>query len=163
MPTCQKLAFRGKLSQRLSPVIRLSPSFVANKHHSFTFVSTFSVVVVDLPTDCILSFLFPAENDVLVPVFPSQQMSSSWTSSWFLSSLIIWRDGHKYLCHKYWNRKSLLATRLSSQSTRSEAEVIAQKLFTRPPGQSPLRMCSKPSSPRQLSLNLIQLFVRSYL
>ena len=35
----------------------------------FTFVFTFSVVVVDLPTDCILSFLFPAETDVLVPVF----------------------------------------------------------------------------------------------
>ena len=30
---------------------------------------TFSVVVVDLPTDCILSFLFPAKTDVLVPVF----------------------------------------------------------------------------------------------
>ena len=30
---------------------------------------TFSVVVVDLPTDCILSFLFHAETDVLVPVF----------------------------------------------------------------------------------------------
>ena len=30
---------------------------------------TFSVVVVDLPTDCILSFLFPAETDLLVPVF----------------------------------------------------------------------------------------------
>ena len=30
---------------------------------------TFSVVVVDLPIDCILSFLFPAETDVLVPVF----------------------------------------------------------------------------------------------
>ena len=30
---------------------------------------TFSVVVVDPPTDCILSFLFPAETDVLVPVF----------------------------------------------------------------------------------------------
>ena len=30
---------------------------------------TFSVVVVDLPTDCILSFLFSAETDVLVPVF----------------------------------------------------------------------------------------------
>ena len=28
---------------------------------------TFSVVV-DLPTDCILSFLFPVETDVLVPV-----------------------------------------------------------------------------------------------
>ena len=44
-------------------------NFVANEHHSFTFVFTFSVVVVDLPTDCILSFLFPAETDVLVPVF----------------------------------------------------------------------------------------------
>ena len=47
--------------------------FVANGHYSFTFVLsfvfTFSVVVVDLPTDCILSFLFPAETDVLVPVF----------------------------------------------------------------------------------------------
>ena len=42
---------------------------VANEHHSFTFVFTFGVVVVDLPTDCILSFLFPAETDVLVPVF----------------------------------------------------------------------------------------------
>ena len=30
---------------------------------------TFSVVVVDLPTDCIFSFLFAAETDVLVPVF----------------------------------------------------------------------------------------------
>ena len=30
---------------------------------------TFTVVVVDLSTDCILSFLFPAETDVLVPVF----------------------------------------------------------------------------------------------
>ena len=44
-------------------------NFVANEHHSFTSVFTFSVVVVDLPTDCILSFLFPAETDVLVPVF----------------------------------------------------------------------------------------------
>ena len=45
-------------------------NFVANEHHSFiTFVLTFSVVVVDLPTDCILSFLFLAETDVLVPVF----------------------------------------------------------------------------------------------
>ena len=35
----------------------------------FTFAFTFSVVVVDLPTDCILSFLFPAATDVLVPVF----------------------------------------------------------------------------------------------
>ena len=30
---------------------------------------TFSVVVVALPTDCISSFLFAAEKDVLVPVF----------------------------------------------------------------------------------------------
>ena len=44
-------------------------NFVSNKHHSFTSVFTFSVVVVDLPTDCILTFLFPAETDVLVPVF----------------------------------------------------------------------------------------------
>ena len=43
--------------------------FVATEHHSFTFAFTFSVLVVDLPTDCILSFLFPAETDVLVPVF----------------------------------------------------------------------------------------------
>ena len=41
-----------------------------NKHHSFTLVFTFSVVVVlHLPTDGILSFLFPANTDVLVPVF----------------------------------------------------------------------------------------------
>ena len=38
-------------------------------NHSFTFVFTFSVVVIDLPTDCIFSFLFAAETDVLVPVF----------------------------------------------------------------------------------------------
>ena len=31
--------------------------------------TTFSVVVVNLPTDCILSFFSPAETDVLVPVF----------------------------------------------------------------------------------------------
>ena len=30
---------------------------------------TFSVVVFDLPTDCILSILFPTETDVLIPVF----------------------------------------------------------------------------------------------
>ena len=42
---------------------------IANVHHSFTFVFTFSFVVVDLPTDCILRFVFPAETDVLVPVF----------------------------------------------------------------------------------------------
>ena len=48
----------------------IAKNFVANEHHSFTFyfVFTLSVVVVDLPTDCILSFLFPAETDVLVPV-----------------------------------------------------------------------------------------------
>ena len=39
--------------------------FIANGHGSFTFV----FVVIDQPTDCILSFLFPAETDVLVPVF----------------------------------------------------------------------------------------------
>ena len=43
--------------------------FVGNGHYSFTFVFTFSVLVVDQPTDCILSFLFPAETDVLVLVF----------------------------------------------------------------------------------------------
>ena len=48
----------------------IAKNFFANEHHSFTFVFTFSVVVVvDLPTNCILSFLFPAETDVLVPVF----------------------------------------------------------------------------------------------
>ena len=47
----------------------IAEKFVANGHYSFTFVFTFSVVVVDLTTDCILSFLFPAETDVLVPVF----------------------------------------------------------------------------------------------
>ena len=47
----------------------IAKDFVANEHHGFTFVFTFSVVVVDLPTDCILSFLFPTETDVLVPVF----------------------------------------------------------------------------------------------
>ena len=33
-----------------------------------TCLFTFSVVVVDLPVDCILSFLFAAETDVVVPV-----------------------------------------------------------------------------------------------
>ena len=47
----------------------IAKNFVANERHSRTFVFTFIVVVVDLPTDCILSFLFPAETDVLVPVF----------------------------------------------------------------------------------------------
>ena len=51
----------------------IAKNFVANEHHSFTSVFTFSVVVVDLPTDRILTFLFPAETDVLVPVF------SQWT------------------------------------------------------------------------------------
>ena len=43
----------------------IAKNFVANEHHSFTFVFTFSVVVV---VD-ISSFLFPAETEVLVPVF----------------------------------------------------------------------------------------------
>ena len=47
----------------------IAKNFVVNEHHSFTFVFTFSGVVVDLPADCILSFLFPTETDVLVPVF----------------------------------------------------------------------------------------------
>ena len=47
----------------------IAKNFVGNEHHSFTSVFTFSVVVVDLPTDRILTFLFPAETDVLVPVF----------------------------------------------------------------------------------------------
>ena len=46
----------------------IAKNFVANEHHSFTSVVTFGVVV-DLPTDRILTFLFPAETDVLVPVF----------------------------------------------------------------------------------------------
>ena len=46
----------------------IAKNFVANEHHSLTFVFTFSVVV-DLPTDCILSFLFSSETDFLVPVF----------------------------------------------------------------------------------------------
>ena len=47
----------------------IAKNFVANEHHSFTSVFTFSVAVVDLPADRILTFLFPAETDVLVPVF----------------------------------------------------------------------------------------------
>ena len=47
----------------------IAKNFVANEHHSFTFVFIFSVLVVDLPTDGILSFLFAAETDVLVQVF----------------------------------------------------------------------------------------------
>ena len=39
-------------------------NFVANKHRSFTFIFTFIVVVVDLPTR-----FFPAETDVPVPIF----------------------------------------------------------------------------------------------
>jgi len=47
----------------------IAKNFVANERRSFTFVFTFSVVVVYLPTDRILTFLFPAETDVHVPVF----------------------------------------------------------------------------------------------
>ena len=46
----------------------IAKNFVATEHHSFTSVFTLSVVV-DLPTDRILTFLFPAETDVLIPVF----------------------------------------------------------------------------------------------
>ena len=31
----------------------IAKNFVATEHHSFTFVFTFSIVVIDLPTDCI--------------------------------------------------------------------------------------------------------------
>ena len=54
----------------------ITKNFVANEQHSFTFVFTFSVIVNDLQTDCILSFLFPAETDVLVPVFSLWQVTS---------------------------------------------------------------------------------------
>ena len=64
----------------------LRKSFVAKEHHSFTSMFTFSVVV-DLPTDCIFSF-FPPKLTFGFQFFPSQQKLSSWTSSWFLSSLI---------------------------------------------------------------------------
>ena len=47
----------------------IAKNFIVNEHHSFTFVFTFRDVVVDLPADCILSILFPAETDVLFPVF----------------------------------------------------------------------------------------------
>ena len=46
----------------------ISKNFVANEQHSFTSVFTFSVVVVDLPTDRILTFrrsrssLFPVNR-----------------------------------------------------------------------------------------------------
>ena len=61
-----------RLKKRRSCIVlkdAIAKNFVANEYRSFTFVFTFRVVVVDLPTDCILSFLFPAETDVLVPVF----------------------------------------------------------------------------------------------
>ena len=47
----------------------IAENFVANEHRSFRSVFIFNVVVVDQPNDCILTFLFPAETDVLVPVF----------------------------------------------------------------------------------------------
>ena len=47
----------------------IAKNFVAKEHQSFTFVFTFTVVVVDLSTDCIFSFLFAPDTDVLVPVF----------------------------------------------------------------------------------------------
>ena len=50
---------------------------------------TFTVVVVDLQTDCILSFHFPAETDVLAPVFSQSTDVVVGTSSWFLSSLML--------------------------------------------------------------------------
>ena len=67
-----KLDVRQKKKKKRSCIVlkdAIPKNFVANEHHSFTFVFTFSVVVVDLPTDCISSFLFAAEKDVLVPVF----------------------------------------------------------------------------------------------
>ena len=64
-----KLVVRLKKIRFCIVLKAIAKSFVASEHHSFTFVFTFSVVVVDLPTDCILGFLFPAETDVLVPVF----------------------------------------------------------------------------------------------
>ena len=68
------ISFRLKVKVKLSYLKRSDNSKISNEHHSFTFVFTFVftfsvVVVVDLPTDCIFSFLFPAETDALVPVF----------------------------------------------------------------------------------------------
>ena len=48
----------------------IKKNFVANEHHSFTFtLHSVSSSSTYRPTDCILSFLFLAETDVLVPVF----------------------------------------------------------------------------------------------
>ena len=64
-----KLDVRLKKNKILRCFKRRQCGKVCCEHCSFTFVFTFSVV--DLPTDCVLSFLFPAETDVLVPVlFP---------------------------------------------------------------------------------------------
>ena len=62
-----------RTAYKIRSCIVLKDAFaVANEHHSCTTSTclfTFSVVVVvDLPIDCILSFLFPAETHVLVPV-----------------------------------------------------------------------------------------------
>ena len=52
---------------------------------------TLSVVVVDLPTDYILSFLFPAETEVLVPVF------SQSTDVVVVNSVVVRKFPTKYL------------------------------------------------------------------
>ena len=85
-----------KIRSRIRLKDAIAKNFAANELHRFTFVFTFSVVIVNLPTDCVLSFLLTFSFQS----FPSQQTSSSWTSSWFLSSL---------LCHERQHFFSFLA------------------------------------------------------
>ena len=54
-----------RLKKRSCIVLKdvIAKNFVANEHHSFTFVFTFSVVVVDLPTRQLhLKFPFSSQN-----------------------------------------------------------------------------------------------------
>ena len=74
----------------------LRKNFVANEHHSSTTSTcllTFSVVVVNLLIDCILSFLFPAETDVLIPVLSQSTDVVVVNFVLVLKFPIIWTDG----------------------------------------------------------------------
>ena len=62
--------------------------FIANGHGSFTLILCLSSST-NRPTASQVSFFLP-KLMFSFQSFPSQQTSSSWTSLWFLSSLIMW-------------------------------------------------------------------------
>ena len=115
----------------------IAKNFVANEHHSFTFVFTFSVVVVvNLPIDCILSFLFPAQTDVLFPVFsqPRDMVVVNFIVVLKFSIIIIYFTLISYLGTLHWQNSRSRRTNkpITSHGNKHFDQFILLLLFSLP-------------------------------